>query len=1643
MALGMRITLILTFVITCSTLLHGQVASSLGSGNWNTPGTWSCACVPTNANTTSITINSGHIVTVTANVTIDQATIASGGTVTINGGVNLTVGAGAGDDLTIDGVLNNSGTLTSAFVFPPPPPQVGVIRVRNGGTLNNAGLISGASTSTLIFDGGATYDHQQDGGAIPTSAWSPLASPTSTCLVSGVQGTVPTGLNQNFGNFTWNCPSQSGFIDFNGTLGPNIGGNVSFLSTNGNATYLTSTSDYTLNVTGNFDVNGSYVGLNSTATTANLNVIGNFSFSNSSILDNTFGGALNLDIDGDFSIDGGTVTYNAFSLGGNVTINLAGDFTLASSPTINNDGSGTTSLFFDGASPQNYVASQAFTGFSYTVNNGSTLDVGTSEISGTGAFSLNNGATLRVGSTATDGAIQTGTTAGNIRVSGTRTYGSTSNIVYNGTALQRVGNGFPTNVNLEINNSSGVTNNNIGVTNVLGNLTLTNGSFNIGNSNTLDVQSNFIVTGGTIGGSSTSNLTFSGSGSLGTLTMTSGSQTLNDLIITRSGDLVLGSPLTIGGALSLTGNLDFASQTLTINGPSITGTGGLKSNSTSNLIIGGSGFSGLIPYNGAGNQLNDLTFNSTGGASYTWANAVTINGTVNLNFGTLTHSSGLTMATGSTLVRGAGASIISNAPGAVSNYNVSYSGNMTTGLELPAGTSTLNDLSISGDVSLDKGITINGNLLLTSGTLTTSTFNLSIAGPNFTANGGSFSSSSTTTFSRSGSTTLGGTSIAGIQFQDVTINSGATVVAPNVNINVSGAWDNNGGFTPSGGTVTFNGAAQTIASNNIAFANVVIAGSGTKTISEPLNVDNELTISSTLSVGSQDISLAGNWTNNGTFTAGTGTVNFDGTSSIAGSSSTNFGNVTITGTLNGPSTLNVAGNFTNNGTFSRGTGTVVFNGASTQSIQGTSPTTFNNINVTNVSGPPGVRVVTDQNLAGVLTLSPNVTFDADGVSGTVVFTLLSSADAPTVDGAIATIPTGASVTGNVTVQRYMSIEGGSNSPANDNGRIYRYISSPVQTPAVSQIQPEIPVTGSFTGSSSCTGCGSLQSMFAYDETVITDTNGDTFVDLNDGYIDFPATVNSETLSNGRGYTIFVRGNINPVSGAGSALWDVRAPINSGTINLNSFVSYTTSGNNPDDGWNLVGNPYPSTIDWDAASGWTRTGINNATYMLDNGLTSPVFATYISGVGLNGGSRNIPIGQAFWVKSNGGPIDFQMNENVKVAGTQSTFFKSGSIDNLLRIAVVNGAVRDESAIRFDAQAGVEFDSQLDAYKFKNPSAFNLSTLTPGGLDLAVNALPMFDCQTEVNLKLQDIQQGNYSLEFSQFESFENPTRITLIDNFLQQTFDVDTGEPYDFEVTANSETFANRFSLKFLNESVNPDLNAQASSSSSCKAGSVSLQASGAPSGGLYKWYEDQSTTSPVAEETVGLFETPILTKPKTYFVSVANAEGCEGARVAVLANVVNFNEVEITESENKLSSSYSEGNQWYKDGVLIPGATDQVYEPGESGVYKVEVNIETCTTSAERSFTVTSLEDDAFFNDFVQIFPNPVSKELTIKIRHEISGIPRIINLNGGEVGLFELNKQDDGLIGVFDFEGKAAGIYLLQVADKKGKVFNKRIVKK
>jgi hypothetical protein len=201
----------------------------------------------------------------------------------------------------------------------------------------------------------------------------------------------------------------------------------------------------------------------------------------------------------------------------------------------------------------------------------------------------------------------------------------------------------------------------------------------------------------------------------------------------------------------------------------------------------------------------------------------------------------------------------------------------------------------------------------------------------------------------------------------MTINTGVTYAAAGLAMSIAANWSNSGTFTPSSNTVTFNGTSTLTTGGNgagKAFYNVILNGTNA-TLAGNIDIDNAFTITAgtwDVSATNYSMNVGGNWSNSGTFTPRSGTVTFDGTSTIttAGTGAGKvFYNVTNTGistlagnidinnhfSLSGGTwdvsatnyTMNVAGDFVNSsGTFTCRAGTVTFDGSSTQYINVTS-----------------------------------------------------------------------------------------------------------------------------------------------------------------------------------------------------------------------------------------------------------------------------------------------------------------------------------------------------------------------------------------------------------------------------------------------------------------------------------------------------------------------------------------------------------------------------------------------------------------------------------------------------------------------------------------------------------------------------------
>ncbi len=189
----------------------------------------------------------------------------------------------------------------------------------------------------------------------------------------------------------------------------------------------------------------------------------------------------------------------------------------------------------------------------------------------------------------------------------------------------------------------------------------------------------------------------------------------------------------------------------------------------------------------------------------------------------------------------------------------------------------------------------------------------------------------------------------------------------------------------------------------------------------------------------------------------------------------------------------------------------------------------------------------------------------------------------------------------------------------------------------------------------------------------------------------------------------------------------------GTVNNGALSRTLFNYNQPfTRGFNLISNPYPSPINWDATEGWTKTNIDNAIYRFEadsTDLYGGIYTTYINGVSSDGkAGPYIPAMQAFFVHVAEGayPVTgvLGMDNRVRTGGIDSIPELRHSPD-LIRIGLkmTEEGLTDATVFYFQARSGMGFDGRFDAVKLLNagsgvPSIFSLGTR---GEHLAIRAM----------------------------------------------------------------------------------------------------------------------------------------------------------------------------------------------------------------------------------------------------------------------------------------------------------------------------------
>lgn len=246
----------------------------------------------------------------------------------------------------------------------------------------------------------------------------------------------------------------------------------------------------------------------------------------------------------------------------------------------------------------------------------------------------------------------------------------------------------------------------------------------------------------------------------------------------------------------------------------------------------------------------------------------------------------------------------------------------------------------------------------------------------------------------------------------------------------------------------------------------------------------------------------------------------------------------------------------------------------------------------------------------------------------------------------------------------------------------------------------------------------------------------------------------------------------------------------GQLNNGTFTASTPT--DAADEFSLVPNPYPSAIDWDAATGWTKTNLQDAFYIWNP--VSNNYVTWSAGAG-TAGSGKIPVGQSFFVKSNAASPVLEMNNDIRIHDEQS-YYKNSSkmIPEVLHLHISDAESADEIIVRFSSMIGNE-PGLFDVDKlYGAESAPQLYSMSEVNDKLTINAMDHSSQTVIVPVGLEYSKNGQLEFVASGFESFESSASIFLEDKLLNKMIDLKESPSYIFN--HNTMNDALRFNLHF-------------------------------------------------------------------------------------------------------------------------------------------------------------------------------------------------------------------------------------------------------
>ncbi len=149
--------------------------------------------------------------------------------------------------------------------------------------------------------------------------------------------------------------------------------------------------------------------------------------------------------------------------------------------------------------------------------------------------------------------------------------------------------------------------------------------------------------------------------------------------------------------------------------------------------------------------------------------------------------------------------------------------------------------------------------------------------------------------------------------------------------------------------------------------------------------------------------------------------------------------------------------------------------------------------------------------------------------------------------------------------------------------------------------------------------------------------------------------------------------------------------------------------------------------------------------------------------------------------------------------------------------------------------------------------------------------------------------------------------------------------------------------------------------------------------------------------------------------------------------------VSFASGTSTLTSNAANGNQWYLNGAVITGATNNSYTATNAGIYKVQVTIDNCLSDFSNDTPVVITGDLPKGNASISLYPNPTVGILFISGLEPETNECSIVDLLGRPI---MMNLEKSGDQHRLTTESLVDGVYMLRV-NQSNSVHQLKFVKK